>query len=99
MRHVEWSETTVHALSGLERSYDAAAEKFHATTARKLVRQKQRPAGAGLSGGFRRSGRYSAGVGFFLNMPTRLSQSSILAPWRFMITPCCRIDSELFQAQ
>ncbi len=42
---------------------------------------------------------YSAGDGFFRNSPTRLSHSSILAPWRFMMTPCWRIDSELFQAQ
>jgi hypothetical protein len=42
---------------------------------------------------------YSAGDGFFLNSPARLSQSSILAPWRFMMMPCCRIDRKLFQAQ
>lgn len=42
---------------------------------------------------------YSAGDGFFRNSATRLSHSSILAPWRFMITPCWRIDSVLFQAQ
>ena len=42
---------------------------------------------------------YSAGDGFFRNSPTRLSHSSILAPCRFMMTPCWMIDSELFQAQ
>ena len=42
---------------------------------------------------------YSAGDGFFRNSPTRLSHSSILAPCRFMMTPCWMIDSVLFQAQ
>ena len=42
---------------------------------------------------------YSAGDGFFLNIAMRLSHSSILAPWRFMMTPCWMIDSVLFQAQ
>ncbi len=42
---------------------------------------------------------YSAGEGFFLNNPARLSQSSILAPCRFMMMPCCRIDRKLFHAQ
>src|SRR3954468_12710801 len=40
---------------------------------------------------FLRAG-YSAGDGFFRNRATRLSHSSILAPWRFMIRPCCKID-------
>ena len=43
--------------------------------------------------------RYSAGDGFFRNRPTRLSHNSILAPCRFMITPCWMIDSVLFHAQ
>src|SRR5205823_3167076 len=34
---------------------------------------------------------YSAGDGFLRNNAARLSHNSILAPWRFMITPCCRI--------
>lgn len=42
---------------------------------------------------------YSAGDGFLRNSAARLSHNSILAPWRFMITPCCRIESRLFQAQ
>ena len=42
---------------------------------------------------------YSAGDGFLRNSPTRLSHNSILAPCRFMMTPCWMIDSVLFQAQ
>ena len=43
--------------------------------------------------------RYSAGDGFRLNSPARLSHNSILAPCRFMITPCWMTDSRLFHAQ
>ncbi len=45
------------------------------------------------------AGGYSAGDGFFLNKPARLSQSSILVPYRFMMTPCWMMESVLFQAQ
>lgn len=53
----------------------------------------------GFEGWRKRCAFYSAGDGFFRNSATRLSHSSILAPWRFMMMPCCRIDSVLFQAQ
>ncbi len=45
------------------------------------------------------SKRYLVAAGFRRNSDFRLSKSSILAPWRFMITACCVTDRVLFHAQ
>ena len=67
------------------------------------VKTPDRAAGAAAGSSVMRVVRppagYSAGFGFFLNRPARLSHSSILAPWRFMMTPCWMIESRLFHAQ
>ena len=78
---------------------DVAAHEWTATKGTYLF---DRVPGTSVSHAFLHifAGGYSAGcLSFFLNSPTRLSQSSILAPCRFMMMPCWMIESVLFQAQ